>query len=351
MCFTYFVALCETLPLIRTMKKTLLAMAVLLAACGSKKKIPDVSTIKVDLQTTRFEQAFFKVDTTNIDASLQQLHTTYPGFTQDFLYNILGTHNNIDSASKDVIAFISSYKSLYDTAQIVFKNFAPIAQKVQQGLQLVHYYFPKYPLPKQLITFIGPINSYGNIITQDGLGIGLQLYMGGKYSLYQSESFQNLYPAYVSRRFEPAYIPVNCLKNVVDDIYPQQNNGTPLIEQMIEFGKRLYILDAFLPNIADTLKIGYTQEQLETCYKNESNIWAYFIENNLLYETDPNKINPYLNDGPNTPEINTTAPGFIGQFVGWQIVKKWMTKNEKITLQQLLATPARKIFEEARYKP
>lgn len=333
------------------MKKTLLAMAVLLAACGSKKKIPDVSAIKVDLQITRFEQAFFKVDTTNIDASLQQLHTTYPGFTQDFLYNILGTHNNDDTARKDVVAFTTSYKPLYDSAEIIFKNFAPIAQQVQQGLQFVHYYFPKYPLPKQLITFVGPINSYGNIITQDGLAVGLQLYMGNQYSLYQTEAFQGLYPAYVSRRFTPDYIPVNCLKNVVDDIYPKQNSAKPLVEQMVETGKRLYLLDAFLPNADDTLKTGYTKEQLATCYKNESNIWAFFIENNLLYETDPNKINPYLNDGPNTPEINTTAPGFIGQFVGWQIVEKWMAKNDKITLQQLLATPARKIFDEARYKP
>jgi len=334
------------------MKKTLLAMAVLLAAaCGSKKKVPDVSAIKVSLQTTRFEQAFFKVDTTNIDASLQQLHTTYPGFTQDFLYNILGTSNHVDSAKKDVVAFTTSYKSLYDSAQIIFKNFAPIALQVQQGLQFVHYYFPKYPLPKQLITFIGPINSYGNIITQDGLAVGLQLYMGNQYSLYQTEAFQGLYPAYVFRRFTPDYIPVNCLKNVVDDIYPKQNSAKPLVEQMVEAGKRLYLLDAFLPNADDTLKTGYTQEQLTTCYKNESNIWAFFIENNLLYETDPNKINPYLNDGPNTPEINTTAPGFIGQFVGWQIVKKWVSKNDKLTLQQLLATPARKIFDEARYKP
>lgn len=333
------------------MKKMLFAIGVLLVACTSKKKIPNVNAIKVDLQTIRFEQAFFTIDTANIDTGLQQLHTTYPGFTQDFLYNILGTHNNVDSASNDIKAFTSSYKPLYDSVKIIFKNIAPFAQEVQQGLQFVHYYFPKYPLPKQLITFIGPINSYGNIITQDGLAIGLQLYMGSQYSLYQDEAFRGMYPEYVSRRFEPAYIPVNCLKNVVDDIYPRANSAKPLIEQMVEAGKRLYLLDAFLPKADEILKTGYTPDQLVTCYKNESNIWAFFIENNLLYETDPNKINVYLNDGPNTPEINTAAPGFIGQFVGWQIIKKWMMKNDKITLQQLLATPARKIFDEARYKP
>lgn len=333
------------------MKTTLFAIIIFFAACTSKKKVPDVSAVKVDIPTIRFEQAFFTVDTANIDASLQNLNNKYPGFTQDFLYNILGTHNSVDSATKDVVAFINSYKQLYDTVQTIFNNFTPIAVQVQQGLQFVHFYFPKYILPKQLITFVGPINSYGNIITQDGLAVGLQLYMGSQYSLYQSEAFQGLYPAYVSRRFKPAYIPVNCLKNVIDDLYPNKVSNKPLIEQMIEAGKRLYLLDAFLPNTEDSLKTGYTQTQLEVCYSNEKNIWAFFIENNLLYDTDPNKINIYVNDGPNTPDINDNTPGFIGQFVGWQIVKKWMDKNDKASLEQLLQIPNKQLFDEAKYKP
>ncbi|MBC7651694.1 MAG: hypothetical protein H7101_08095, partial [Deinococcales bacterium] len=84
---------------------------------------------------------------------------------------------------------------------------------------------------------------------------------------------------------------------------------------------------------------------------NEKNIWAFFIENNLLYDTDPNKINIYVNDGPNTPDINDNTPGFIGQFVGWQIVKKWMDKNDKASLQQLLQIPNKQLFDEAKYKP
>ena len=351
MCLAYFEALCETLLLIRTMKQLLIIFSIFLFACTPKKKTPDVSNVKIDLQIIRFEQAFFKVDTNHIDASLQQLSNQHKGFTKDFLYNILGTRPNVDTASKDVKSFISSYKTLYDTAQIIYKNFSGTEKEIYQGLQFVHHYFPSYQLPKQVITFIGPINSYGNIITQDGLAVGLQLYMGKNYSLYQTEACQNLYPAYVSRRFEATYIPVNCMKNIIDDLYPNKVNGKALIEQMVEAGKRLYLLDAFLPNTADTLKMGYTATQLAACYSNEQNIWTYFIENNLLYETDPNKTAFYINDSPSTPEINEATPGFIGQFVGWQIVKKWLAKNDKITVQQLLQTPNKQIFEEAKYKP
>ena len=41
------------------------------------------------------------------------------------------------------------------------------------------------------------------LLTTDAMAIGLQLYMGKNYSLYQTEAGQELYPAYISRRFEP----------------------------------------------------------------------------------------------------------------------------------------------------
>ena len=40
-----------------------LALPLFLASCGSGDKTPDVSNIKVDLQTLRFEKDFFAMDT------------------------------------------------------------------------------------------------------------------------------------------------------------------------------------------------------------------------------------------------------------------------------------------------
>jgi len=58
-----------------------------------------------------------------------------------------------------------------------------------------------------------------------------------------------------------------------------------------------------------------------------------------------------MNDGPKTITMGEKSPGFIGQFVGWQIVKKWMEQDAKRTLPLLLQTPPKQIFEEAKYKP
>ena len=141
------------------------------------------------------------------------------------------------------------------------------------------------------------------------------------------------------------------IKNIIDDMYPAKTAGRPLIEQMVETGKRLYLLDAFLPEIADSLKTGYTQQQLDGCYGNQKNIWAFFVENNLLYETESTLVGPYVNDGPNTPELGTSSPGFIGQFIGWQIVKRWMERNEKISLTELMKKNPKELFDESKYRP
>ena len=321
----------------------------ILFACKQGPKTPDVSGIKVNLQVIRFEQAFFSVDANHIDEALFKLNNDYPGFTKDYLFNILGT--TPDSASKDIRLFHSTYRRLFDSTKQLFSNIKPIEQALNKGLQFVKYYYPKYAIPTKLVTFIGPINSYGNIITTDAFGIGLQLYMGNNYSLYNTEMAQELYPSYISRRFDQAYIPVNCMKNIIDDMYPNKNLGKPLVEQMVEAGKRQYLLKLFLPNMADTLTTGFTALQLATCNSNEASIWRYFIQNNLLYESNPDITKDYMNDGPNTPAISTDAPGLIGQYVGTNIVLKWLDKKGMVSPDILMQTPAKQIFEEAKYRP
>lgn len=337
------------------MKKISVCLFCIVIVLGcNNKKITDVSNIQVDLSVQRFENDFFTIDTAKIDQSLQKLHEKYPVFLQDFIFNILALPPQPDSSQavqRGVLLFIQSYKSIKDDGNKTFASMEDVQSEVKKGMQFVKYYFPEYKLPGKIITFIGPVNSYGSILTTDALAVGLQLYMGSNYPLYQSQQGQELYPTYISRRFKKEYISVNCMKNIVNDMYPDNSAGKPLIEQMIEAGKKLYLLDAFLPETADTLKTGYTKDQLEGSLKNEELIWSFFVQNDLLFATDPSITKDYMNDAPNTSILGQASPGFIGQFVGWRIVRKWMDKNEKVKLAELMKTNARTIFNEAKYKP
>jgi hypothetical protein len=329
-------------------------LVIILAGACKGRKVPDVSAIKVDLQLQRFDKDIFAIDTNDVGQSVQQLHQKYPGFLQDFIFNILALPPHPDSAQmveRQLVSFVSSYRPLKDSADLIFTNLDKTRDEVATGLRFVKHYFPGYKTPSKLITFIGPINSYGNILTTDALAVGLQLYMGKDYLFYQSEAGQELYPAYISRRFQKEYIAVNCMKTIVDDMYPDNSAGRPLIEQMVQAGKRLYLLDQLMPETADTLKTGYTKAQLQGCYDNESTIWSFFVQGDFLYSSDPSITKDYMNDAPKTQAFGDASPGFIGQFIGWQIVKKWMSKHEGVALEDLMSADAKTIFNEAKYKP
>jgi hypothetical protein len=332
----------------------LLIVSNILFSCNNGDKIPDVSNVKVQLTTQHFEKGLFNLDTANYSANLEKLIAQYPSFGENFIYKILGADPewNNDSVALYVKGFTQAYKKVYDTASMVFKEFAPYEIEIKKSLQYVKYYFPAYKTPDKIITYIGPLNGYGDIsISEEALVVGLHLHIGKNFSLYQSELVQQTYPDYISRRFEPGYITVNCMKNIVLDMYPEKLEEKTLVQQMVEKGKRLYLLSKFVPATEEEKLMGYTKEQLTEGYKHEKNIWDLFVQNNLLQTIDENLIKNYIGESPKTQELGDASPGNIGSFAGWQIVKKYMENNPELTLQKLMITDNDTIFQGAKYKP
>ena len=333
----------------------------IILSCKSEKR-PDVSDIDVKLETIRFERDFFSIDTNNLSSSLQHIYEKYPTFFRDFSQNILGLppiNDSGEQAMQAITQFIRNYQPVYDSVNKVFPDLEEEQKKIMEALKYVKFYFPKYEVPQKLITFIGPMDAYfqgstggyGDVITIDGLAVGLQLHLGRNFSMYTSEMGLALYPSYISRKFSREYIPVNAVKNIIDDMFPDNSGDKTLVEQMVEKGKRLYLLDKLMPDTHDTLKIGYTARQLEGCRTNEGFIWNYFVKNGLVYNNDPSLIKNYIGEAPNTPELGEAAPGYIGLFTGWEIVKAFMEKNADMSLNQMMVLEPRKLFELSKYKP
>lgn len=329
----------------------------------SNKKIPDVSDIKVDIKQERFEQDFFRIDTNNLSASIELLKKKYPQFTQDFIYNILGLPpDSILVEGQYAVAFkqfVHDYTYIKDSSDKIYRDFSKPFDEIKEALKFVKYYFPDYHLPKKVITFIGPMDAFfqtsfgtqGDVLTSEGLAIGLQLHLGKNFSFYNSNIGQNLYPAYISADFDEAHIPVNCMKNIVDDMFPPSVKSATLIEQMVIRGRRLYLLTSFLPRTKDAVIMGYSDDQMKSVNKNEGVIWDFFLSNNLLNSADQNITKNYVGESPKTQEFGEDAPGNLGSFSGLQIVRKYMDKFPQTTLPELMRLEPRDIYERSRYKP
>jgi hypothetical protein len=337
-----------------------LSLSLLFFACNNKKSdAPDVSDIKVDIKLERFDRDFFAIDTNNVLQGLDNLYAKYPGLTNIFLQNVLG----LDSSSTlhGVRNFISMSGNLYDTVNTVFKNTNDLEKDFKKAFQYVKYYFPKYKLPAHIATIAGPVDAMAqsengptpNFLGPDFLGISLQFYLGRNFSVYSDPFFiDNVAPEYRSRRFSKEYITGDAMQLIVNDIFPDKSGGKPLVEQMIEKGKRWYLLDKFLPTTPDSIKTGYTQQQLNWCAENEGLIWGYIIKNEDLYSLTPSVIQTYIGEGPFTQGFSQElSPGNMGQWLGWQIIKKFVSKNPNIKPEEVMTTEPKKILDEAKYKP
>jgi hypothetical protein len=330
-----------------------------LLSCNDKQQ-PDTSAIKVNLEVIRFEKDFFGIDTNNINQEMEELRNKYHDFSNDFVWRILGLEG-VDTSlwSSAIKQFHRDYYPIYTATQSLNKEVETSIADTKEALKLVKYYFPTYRLPSQFITFIGPMDAFatnqtggsGDIITTDALAAGLQLHLGSNAEIYNTEQGMQLYPNYLSRRFTPLYIPVNAMKNIIDDMMPAVKTGSSLLDILIDHGKRMYVLDLLLPQMSDTLKLGYTTSQLSAIEKNEGLIWNYFLENNLLYETDMFKTRSFTNDAPFTAEFGEGSPGFISLFIGREIIRTYMDKNPDIEIKTLLNMDGKKILAASKYKP
>jgi hypothetical protein len=82
----------SSFPSVRLAGLTPVASALMmlwLTACQSEKKGPDVSDIKVNVNIQRFEQAFFGLDTNNLQNSMLGLAQQYPDFFPFFTTQIM----------------------------------------------------------------------------------------------------------------------------------------------------------------------------------------------------------------------------------------------------------------------
>ena len=341
---------------------SLLLLVIFFASCNNNNNNPDVSGIKLDLRIDRFEKDFFNIDTNTIQAGLTRLNHKYPQFypffandillmAQDHIINANGEVGLTPSGEQIIRTFFSWYHPINDSLQEKYNDLDWLQDDLENGFKYVKHYYPRYNIPG-IITFIGTFDAPGTVLTPKYLGIGLHQFAGRNFSAYSDQGITQLYPEYISRRFDKEYIVSRCFKAVVDDIYPDTTESGKLLEIMIEKGKQWFLLEKFIPDAPDSLITGYTKAQSEWVEDQEGNIWGSILQNTPdLYTMDLERVQNYMGESPRTMDMPDQSPGNIGQWVGWQIVKKYAEKNPEFSIQQVLASQANKIFQEAKYKP
>lgn len=327
----------------------LMVITVLISSCKQSRLEVDISNISFKLQIDRFERDLFKVDTINLKQGVARLEKKYPEFLPLFIENIASLGKMHDSTDMLQLGHFTSNKDLKilkHDVDSVYPNIITQQHALENAFKHVIYYYPRVKLPR-VITFISGFNN-AVVNTNSDLAIGLDMFMGSRYPYYRAVQF----PRYIARTLSPEYLPVTAMKGFSRQLFAPSPAETNLLGEMIYEGKMLYFLDALFPSVPDTLKIAYTGKQLSWCRNNEENIWAYAVENDKLFGSEKKVHENFFSEGPFTQGLAAESAPRLGMYIGWQLVKQYMEKNQTVTVQQLMAeTDDNKILKGAEYKP
>ena len=318
------------------MKKVglLFTFALLFFSCKKQSETEKkIDEIPVELKLSRFDKLFFETK----PQDLSKLKIAYPEFFPQGVPDSVWTNKMTNTM----------WQELYSEVQKKYSNFQSQKEEIELVFKHAKFYFPNTRLP-EIITVISEMDYNNKVIyTGDYLLISMELYLGKEHEFYRSE-----FPAYIRQNFESTQIIPDVVTALSNNQVPEEANKN-LLSQMIFAGKELYIKDLLIPDYSDADKIGYTPEQIQWCQDNESYMWRYFIDESLLYDSDPKLANRFIHRAPFSKfylEIDNESPGRVGAWLGWQIVRSYAEHN-KVDVKTLLTTDATTLFNNSKYKP
>lgn len=314
------------------MKKLLVLCLLIVVGCAKENTLEkEIAAIHIDLNVSRFDQVFLSAT----PSDLPKLKEAYPMFFPSSVPDSTWVYTMRDPLQKE----------LKQEIDIVFSDFAPIQQDIKSVLQHIEYYFPEYDTPN---IFAVTTEDYRKkvIIYKDMILVALNTYLGADHKYY--EGIQQ----FVIQNFEKEMIPVD-IANEFAYTQVSPTRDRTFLGKIIFHGKAQYVKSLLVPNVSEAMQFGYTEAQIDWAKENETQIWTYFIEKELLFSTN-NKLDArFINMAPFSKfylELDNESPGGIGCYIGYQIVSAYM-KNNDVSLQELLSKSGEEIYNNSKYKP
>jgi gliding motility-associated lipoprotein GldB len=317
----------------------------LLPSCDNTKEAcqldENILNIPLKLSIVRLEKQFYTAST---EEEFLFLLEEYPDFAKDYLE--IESYESKQQLANELLLINQDtlIQKLYAEVQKNYPDINQLEKDLSHALAYIKYYFPDFNIPKVYTFLTGFSNDL--YISDEMIVIGLD------YFLPKEHEFQPIdLPRYIADRYDREYIVpmvVTAISSKYNKVDPKQNT---LLAEMIFYGKAYHFAKSILPCTSDDFIIGYTSEEVAACFANEEFIWSHFIENDLLYETNPFEIRKYTGEAPATDVISQDAPGRVGRWLGWNIVDDYRFNND-ISLDELMEVEdAEKLFRQSGYKP
>lgn len=315
----------------------------------------DINTSHVQLEPIilkRLDKDIFSVTQQNVKEKTEEFQKKYNTFYIRYITSIFNNGGVSDSLySQSILKFVND-KEMKAANNDIKKTFSDndielLEDELTEAVKRFKVFFPKRKTPKQFVTFMSGFN-YNVVYTDSTLAIGLEMYLGKNNEFYKLLQ----YPKFKAQTMNKENLLADAVRGWVITEFDNTEPVNNLLYHMMFYGKLFYVTNALIPQVNDTLKLGYTQAQMNYCKTYEKNLWGFFVKDNKLYENDLKIISEYTTDGPFTGSISKECPPRIAMWIGWQIIKSYMEHNDKITLDELMnENDFQKILAKSKYKP
>ncbi|WP_298238024.1 gliding motility lipoprotein GldB [uncultured Algibacter sp.] len=313
---------------------TLFVSVLVIVSCKKDNQLEnEIASINIDVTVDRFDR-FFAETTINDFSKIKQ---AFP-----FMFSEKDTDSSWAEIKRDTFQL-----QLLDEVNKVFTSFEKTEKEIESLFNHLKYYFPEFR-PPRIITTTNFVRYRNRVVVTDTISvIALDSYLGSNHEFYGGIQ------KYIVANLRKEQIVVDLAKKYAEKYIHQEAKKT-LLDEMVFFGKQLYFKDVVIPFVEDEERIGYTTKQLDWARANESYIWRYFVERELLYSTDSKLPSRFINPAPFSKfyleEIDSESPGQLGQYIGWQIVRAYMNNND-VSLKEMLIKSPEEIFNKSKFKP
>jgi hypothetical protein len=318
----------------------------LLTSCGEKSRYYNIDLQKVDpvkVSVYRYEQALFSIDRQNFEQGLAAIASEFELILTDRYAEPQNIVQLLNFVSDPVL------QEAYTACRKKYSDIEWITAGISDGYRRYRYFYPDTETV-EVYTYVSGYNYEEPVhfFDDNTILIGLDNYLGAEYEAYKRIQI----PQYISARMDSTSLLPDIFRALIAQNFEWTEKPELLIDYIISKGKIYYFLDILLPAIKKEHKIGYTKNQWNFCTKNEDQIWRYFIENNLLFNSNYRNIRTFIMEAPFTNDFPRESPGRIGQWTGWQIVTAYMKNNPEVTLQELMNDcDYKNILQKSGYKP
>lgn len=330
----------------------LLFLTLFLFSCRQKGEYKPLLNIKAEKTKSwiRFEDILAQMHSKNIPAELQKIKQEYPDFSKVYFSQII---NDMQQPDTNWVNVFNKYdtshviQALRDTVRHQLDNVDEQQRLFSDAFARLQKLIPHLITPTVYTAITGFITGAA-VLSDTSLLLSPEMYLGSGHYYYDPQTW----PMYIQRTMNKENMATNLLKSYIRyNILPQEE-PKDLLGYMIREGKEAWLMYQILPASMDTLVFDFSKKQLDFCHSDEKEIWAYFIKENLVYETNLRKIGKYINPSPNAPGMPPDAPGRIAIYTGFKIIEAYRDRYPDEDLTRFLNnTDAKNIFLKSKYKP